>query len=58
LVGNVFAFNGHNLQRNLTKNLLSNVEGVKATAEGYIVLAILLAFHLYIMFIMGDIIYA
>ena len=36
----------------------AQVEGVKATAEVYIVPAILLGFHLYIMFTMGDIIYA
>ena len=36
----------------------AQVEGVKATAEGYIVPAILLGFHLYIIFTMGDIIYA
>ena len=36
----------------------AQVDGVKATAEGYIVPAILLVFHLYIMFTMGEIIYA
>ena len=40
------------------KGKWAQVEGVKATAEGYIVPAILLGFHLYIMFTMGDIIYA
>ena len=40
------------------KGKWAQVEGVKATAEGYIVPAILLVFHLYIMFTMGDIIYA
>ena len=35
----------------------AEVEGVKATAEGYIVPAILLIFHLIIMFNMSDIIY-
>ena len=35
----------------------AEVDGVKATAEGYIVPAILLVFHLIIMFNMGDIIY-
>ena len=40
------------------KDKWAQVEGVKATAEGYIVPAILLVFHLYIMFTMGDIIYA
>ena len=35
----------------------AEVEGVKATAEGYIVPAILLVFHLLIMFNMSDIIY-
>ncbi len=35
----------------------AQVEGVKATAEGYIVPAILLVFHLLIMFNMSDIIY-
>ncbi len=35
----------------------AQVEGVKATAEGYIVPAILLIFHLFIMLSMGDIIY-
>jgi hypothetical protein len=39
------------------KGKWAQVEGVKATAEGYIVPAILLVFHLYIMFTMGDIIY-
>ena len=36
----------------------AQVDGVKATAEGYIVPAILLVFHLYIMFTMSEIIYA
>ena len=40
------------------KGKWAQVDGVKATAEGYIVPAILLAFHLYIMFTMGEIIYA
>ncbi len=35
----------------------AEVEGVKASAEGYIVPAILLVFHLIIMFNMSDIIY-
>ncbi|WP_435140962.1 hypothetical protein [Pseudopelagicola sp. nBUS_19] len=35
----------------------AQVEGVKATAEGYIVPAILLIFHLFIMLSMGEIIY-
>jgi len=35
----------------------AEVEGVKASAEGYIVPAILLIFHLIIMFNMSDIIY-
>ena len=40
------------------KGKWAQVDGVKATAEGYIVPAILLIFHLYIMFTMGEIIYA
>lgn len=36
----------------------AEIDGVKASAEGYIVPAILLVFHLIIMFYMGDIIYA
>ena len=36
----------------------AQIDGVKASAEGYIVPAILLVFHLIIMFYMGDIIYA
>ena len=40
------------------KGKWAKVDGVKATAEGYIVPAILLVFHLYIMFTMGEIIYA
>ena len=35
----------------------AEVDGVKATAEGYVVTAILLVFHLIIMFNMSDIIY-
>ncbi|CAI8420294.1 MAG: Uncharacterised protein [Porticoccaceae bacterium UBA1117] len=40
------------------KGKWAQVEGVKATAEGYIVPAVLLVFHLFIMFNMGEIIYA
>ena len=40
------------------KGKWAQVDGVKATAEGYIVPAILLVFHLYIMFTMSEIIYA
>lgn len=36
----------------------AEIDCVKASAEGYIVPAILLVFHLIIMFYMGDIIYA
>ena len=36
----------------------AEIDGVKASAEGYIVPAILLVFHLIIMFNMSDIIYA
>ena len=39
------------------KGKWAQVDGVKATAEGYIVPAILLVFHLYIMFTMSEIIY-
>ena len=39
------------------KGKWAQVEGVKATAEGYIVPAILLIFHLVIMFNMSEIIY-
>ena len=39
------------------KGKWAQVDGVKATAEGYIVPAILLIFHLYIMFTMSEIIY-
>ena len=40
------------------KGKWAQVDGVKATAEGYIVPAILLVFHLYIMFTMSEVIYA
>tara|TARA_Y100000385_G_scaffold208844_1_gene216584 strand:+ start:432 stop:575 length:144 start_codon:yes stop_codon:yes gene_type:complete len=42
----------------MVKGKWAQVEGVEATAEGYIVPAILLVFQLYIMFTMGDIIHA